>query len=86
LSSNLSKKCQTENIRTYIISMPPKIQSFVVRKDGFYTICINEALCPEARMKAYRHEVDHITRGDFESDTPTGLLEIRAHRNDRREI
>ena len=51
----------------------------MVRKDGWYTICINETLCERARLEAYKHEIDHIMRGDFDSDLPTGLIEIRAH-------
>ena len=45
----------------------------MVRKDDFYTIVINEALCQKARIEAYRHELDHIERGDFDSDENTGL-------------
>lgn len=65
--------------------MPGRIRSYVVRKDDFYTIVINEALSQEARMKAYRHELDHIEQGDFDSDESTGLIEIRAHEKDRKE-
>lgn len=75
---NSLKRCP-DNIRTYVISMPSRIRSFVVRKDGWYTICINETLCERARLEAYKHEIDHIMRGDFDSDLPTGLIEIRAH-------
>ena len=76
---NLSRRCQTENVRAYVVTMPAKIKSYVVRKDGWYTICINECLCRRARLEAYEHEIDHIENGDFDSDVPTGLIEIRAH-------
>ncbi len=72
-----------ENTRVYIIAMPKTISSFVVRKDDYYTICISDALTPEGRIIAYNHEVDHIFNGDFDSDEPTGLLEIRAHKRDK---
>ena len=78
MSRNSLKRCP-DNIRTYVIPMPPRVRSYVVRKDGWYTICINETLCNKARLRAYKHEIDHILRGDFDSDTPTGLIEIRAH-------
>lgn len=78
---NLSRKCP-ENIRTYITVMPARIKSYVVRKDDWYTICINEALCPEARLNAYWHEMHHIENGDFDSDQSTGLIEIRVHEMD----
>ena len=87
---NLSRRClirhkAPENTRVYIIAMPKTISSFVVRKDDYYTICISDALTPEGRIIAYNHEVDHINNGDFDSNDPTGLIEIRAHRRDREE-
>jgi len=82
LLQDLSRKCQT---RVFLVEMPIRIKSYVVRKDDWYTICINEALSPDARMKAYRHELDHIEQGDFDSDESTGLIEIRAHEKDRKE-
>ena len=33
-------------------------------------------------MKAYHHELDHIERGDFDSEEDTGMIEIRAHREE----
>ena len=87
---NLSRRClirhkAPENTRVYIVATPPTISSFVVRKDGWYTICISDALTPEGRIIAYNHEVDHITNGDFDSDEPTGLIEIRAHKREKEE-
>lgn len=79
MSRNLSRRCPIENIRACIIAMPARIKSFVVRKDDWYTICINECLCQRARLEAYDHEIWHIENGDFDTDKPTGLLEIKAH-------
>lgn len=59
--------------------MPGRIRAYVVLKDDHYTVVINEALCPVARMRAYRHEVNHIMNGDFEKTTSVDLIEIRAH-------
>ena len=33
-------------------------------------------------MKAYRHELEHIENGDFDSDESTGTIEIRAHKKE----
>lgn len=66
------------NIR--ILPLPGKIQSFAVYKDDFYTIVVNECLNQTARMRAYHHELEHIENGDFDSDMPTGMIEIRAHK------
>lgn len=75
----LHNSLRNYQIRTYVITMPARIKSFVVRKDDWYTICINECLCKRARLKAYKHELQHIKNGDFDSDESTGLLEIKAH-------
>ena len=76
---NLSKNFQ---IRIYCLPIPGRIRSYVVRKDDFYTIIIDESLSPEARMKAYRHELEHIENGDFDSDESTGIIEIRANKKE----
>ena len=68
-----------EEIRVVLASMPGSIRAYVVLKDDHYTVVINEALCPVARMRAYRHEVNHIMNGDFEKSTSVDLIEIRAH-------
>lgn len=66
-------------MRVYVIPMPPRIKSFVCDRDGFITICVNECLSREAKIKAYEHELWHLEHDDLHSDLPTGLLEIRAH-------
>ena len=79
MSQNSLKNFQ---IKIYCLPIPSRIKSFVVRKDDWYTIVINEALSQEARIKAYHHELDHIEHGDFDSDESTGMIEIRAHRKE----
>lgn len=73
----------SEDIHVYVVPMPPRIQSYVVRKDSVFTICISDALNDEAKMRAYRHEMFHIRNGDFDSDLSAALLEIRAHRSEK---
>lgn len=68
-----------EEITVVLAKMPARIRAYVVLKDDHYTVVINEALCPVARMRAYRHEVNHIMNGDFEKTTSVDLIEIRAH-------
>ena len=81
MSPNLLRNFQ---IRAFTVHMPMRIKSYVVRKDDWYTIIINEALSPEAQKKAYFHEVWHIENGDFDSQLSTSLLEICAHEQERR--
>ena len=68
-----------EEIRTVIAKMPATIRAYVVLKDGHYTVIINDQLSPVAKMRAYRHEVNHIMNGDFERSCSVDLIEIRAH-------
>lgn len=78
----LQNSLRSFQIRIYCLPIPGRIQSYVVKKDDFYTIIIDESLSPEARMKAYRHELEHIENGDFDSDESTGIIEIRAHKKE----
>lgn len=78
----LQNSLKNYQINIRILPLPGKIQSFVVYKDDFYTIVVNECLNQNARMRAYRHELDHIENGDFESDLPTGMIEIRTHKKE----
>ena len=78
----LQNSLRSFQIRIYCLPIPGRIQSYVVKKDDFYTIIIDESLSPEARMKAYRHELEHIESGDFDSEEDTGIIEIRAHKKE----
>jgi len=69
-----------EEIRTVIAKLPARIRAYVVLKDDHYTVVLNDQLSPIAKMRAYRHEVNHIMSGDFERTTSADLIEIRAHR------
>ena len=54
------------------------IHGYAVRKDDYYTIIINSNLCPEARMRVYEHELEHIEGDDFSSSLPADLIEALA--------
>lgn len=71
----------TDDIRTLVYPLPGNIRSFVVQANGYFTIMINDSLSPEARYKAYMHERDHISRGDFESPLKADFIEVRAHKS-----
>lgn len=78
----LQNSLKSFQIRIYCLPISGRIKSYVVRKDDWYTIIINDSLSPEARIRAYHHELEHIERGDFDSDESTGMIEIRAHRKE----
>ena len=66
-------------ITSFVTPLPGRIRSYVVRKDDYLTIVVNENLNVEARLKAYKHELDHINRGDFEKKCSSDLIEVYAH-------
>lgn len=66
-------------ITTFVYPLPGTIKGYTVRKDGFYTIVVNENLNEDARMEAYAHEVDHINNGDYEKKCSADLIEFHAH-------
>ena len=75
---SLSKRNLTD-VRVYVVPLPPRIKSFICERNGYVTICINECLSEDARIKAYEHEMYHLEHDDLHSDLSTGLIEIRAH-------
>ena len=79
MSQSLLKKCPID-VSVYVVPLPPRIKSFICERNGYVTICINESLSPDARRRAYEHELYHLEHDDLHSDLPTGLIEIRAHK------
>lgn len=69
----------TEDVRVTLYPLPGKIKEYVVQKDGYYTIVINESLCGEKRYEAYRHALKHILNGDFEKECSADVIEMWAH-------
>lgn len=71
------------NITTNVIyvDMPTTIKAYTVHcADDTYTIVLNSRHCMEQLLKAYKHELLHITGGDFDSRLKdVGIIEINAH-------
>ena len=69
-----------DEIYTKMISLPTTIRGYTVRdNNGDYNIFINARISREAMLEAYRHELKHINRADFQNRTPADLIEIYAH-------
>lgn len=51
----------------------------VLDPDGTYNVYVNANLCPEARERAIRHELEHIERGHLESERPVNELEAEVN-------
>lgn len=71
----------SDEIFVYLISMPSKVHECVTpNPDGSYSVFINESLSPDARKKAYKHAIKHISGNDFEK-FDTNQVELDAHSN-----
>ena len=55
-----------EEIRTILLNLPVSVSGFVFHDDeGQPVVVLNARLSAERRLKAYRHEVEHIENGDM---------------------
>lgn len=60
----------SEEIRTILQNMPVSIHGFCFHDDdGQPVVVLNARLSAEKRMKAYRHELEHIERGEMYDPT-----------------
>lgn len=49
------------------LQMPYRVKGFVKKNaDDSYTIILNSRLSYEQNVKTYKHEIAHITNGDFD--------------------
>lgn len=62
-----------------IVKLPPRIHAMVVRHDCYNTILISEDLSAEGQVRACRHEISHLERGDFDSDLSVDEIEYAVH-------
>ena len=66
-----------ENIVLRYVDLPHSIRAItLLDSDGFYNVYINARLNAYMRRKAYEHELEHIRRGDWESDLPVWYIEM----------
>ncbi len=67
--------------RVVIRKCPPKVKAFVVknRAEDYCTIVISSDLDERGRLEAYRHELSHIERNDFETGKNADKIERIAH-------
>lgn len=73
-------------VHTVLEDMPSGIRSFIrMNPDDGATIVINARLSAEDRLRHYEHEVDHLLRGDLDSEDPADGIEMRAHYGQKEE-
>lgn len=65
-----------DDYRVRIIDLPYEVNALTaVTPDGFTTIFLNARLSRDGQRSALRHELRHIQRNDFESDTDIRTVE-----------
>lgn len=71
-------------IHVKLIDLPTTVRGFVTKSVDDYTIVLNARMSQETRLKAYRHELEHIERGDLDSDGDIDQIERELHHVDRK--
>lgn len=60
----------------YMIPFPGDIKAAVrIDSEGYASIYINDYLSPEAKKRAFLHEIRHIERDDFYNSLPISIIE-----------
>lgn len=70
----------TEAVYTHLLPLPMRVKGYTVLMDDTYTIVINSNLSDQARLEAYRHEIDHIKGDDLRSEDSADQIEQQSHR------
>lgn len=66
--------------RVVLIDLPTTVRGYVLRTfDGFCTIVLNSRLNIWQNKKSFKHEIDHILNGDFDSALTADEIEARRH-------
>lgn len=64
-----------------LVDLPLKIKGATVKDaEGDYNIYINARLSEDERVKAYRHEIEHIRLGHFYDERPVAIKEAEAEK------
>ena len=71
----------TEAVYTHLLPLPMRVKGYTVLMEDTYTIVINSNLSDQARLEAYRHEIDHIRKDDFHRNDSVNDIERGAHSN-----
>ena len=67
-----------DDVYVYIVPLPPCIRELVTPCLDGYTVYIADRLDRESMIKAYKHALNHIKRGDFERAN-VDAIEAAAH-------
>lgn len=66
----------TDEYRVYMMPFPGDIMGMVrIDNEGYPSIYINDRLSPQAKKRAFLHELKHIQRDDFFNSLPIEVAE-----------
>lgn len=66
-----------------LVDLPTTIRGFTKKTEDDYTIVINARMSENIRLRTYRHELEHIMRGDLDSLADIDRIEKELHDVDR---
>ena len=69
-----------------LVDLPTTIRGFTKKTEDDYTIVINARMSQETRVKTYRHELEHIARGDLDGSGDIDQIERILHDVDRKDL
>lgn len=68
-------------INVLLFDLPVTVHGFVIENDiDCYTIVINARLSKQMQTECYRHELEHIAKGDFEKHDADSI-EMERHKS-----
>lgn len=66
----------TDEYRVYMMPFPGDVMGMVrIDNEGYPSIYINDRLSPQAKKRAFLHELKHIQRDDFFNSLPIEVAE-----------
>lgn len=69
-----------DGVNVVFADMPTSVRSYIAANaDMSYTIILNSKLSHEQHLISYRHELEHINRGDYEKECSVNKIEFDAH-------
>lgn len=60
-------------VRTF--PLPGGIKGFITKREDLSLIVINDNLADDAKLRTYRHELNHLINGDLDKEEEVGKIE-----------
>ena len=70
-------------INVELINLPTTIRGFSKKTGDDYTIVLNAKMSQDIMRRTYRHELEHIERGDLDGSGDIDIIERILHDVDR---